>query len=674
MGRFDSATHQGIIAPDNANRLRTWNGDGKGHLTGAAIATGPATGSKVTYGYDADGRRTSQSGPAGTLSYAYDPAGRLTSSTLPTANGHTEKRAYDNAGRLNTVTNSKNGDVLTSRQLTLDDVGRTTRIADTRAGQAASYQYYTYDSADRLITDCVSGTQATSCPDLPDATTYTYDSVGNRKTQTKAGATTTYTYDGADQLTATTTGSNHRGFTYDADGNQTSDGANTFAYDAKNQLTALTTESGTYAFTYDADGHRTKAVKGTTVLRTTSWDLNGSLATIGAEYNPSGTMTAEYQYNPLGQVQAQTAGGSNYYFHHDQLGSVTDVTDAAGTSRIRYDYTAFGEATRTDLAANPPTNPFTYTGAYTEPATSAAGYYLRARNYDPATGRFTGTDPAGLTTGTPSISAYAYANNTPTRYTDPTGWSPDDPTDDHVESLGEGLKVFGEGFVQGLKMPFEFVGDVYNAFTGANGGAGGFFDKYLPVRPAYRLYRAAEMFRDQGCEALYDVYSKAADELAGQIALTGLGGLSGWQRNAVNPTVRGHNVPTHGKGVGPAATRIPGGRADGQAVIAGHGWYVRGTGDTRMPSGTWGYFYVEDGIGLRQSVGLAVEKGEKIKPSEIVGPGKSLPNYTVAPGDDLRMMSGSITVSRDTLLSEILKPNMGPVHLAICRKHCDPRR
>jgi hypothetical protein len=89
--------------------------------------------------------------------------------------------------------------------------------------------------------------------------------------------------------------------------------------------------------------------------------------------------------------------------------------------------------------------------------------------------------------------------------------------------------------------------------------------------------------------------------------------------------------------------------------------------DRRLPDGL---------VGLPFLLRLVdpVEKGEKIKPMEIVGPGKSLPNYTVAPGDDLRMMSESITVSRDTLLSEILKPNMGPVHLAICRKHCDPRR
>ncbi|MFF8280825.1 FG-GAP-like repeat-containing protein [Streptomyces lateritius] len=534
-GRFGSSTNQGVVAADNAGRLRKWNGDGKGNLTGATAATGPAGGSRVTYGYDADGRRISQSGSAGTLTYAYDPADRLTTSTLPTANGHSENRVYDQAGRLTSVTTTKGTSTLAGWQLTLDDAGRTTRISATRAGQPTSHQYYTYDDADRLLTECASPTEAAACPDLSAATGYTYDPVGNRATQTKAGATTTYAYDAADQLTSATTGTTSRGFGYDADGNQTSDGTATFVYDARSQLSSVTAGADTYSYTYDADGHRTKAAKGTTVLRTTSWDVNGALPTIGAEYSPGGTMTAEYQYNPLGQVQTQTAGGAGSYFHHDQLGSVTDVTDAAGAARIRYRYGAFGEATKTDLGANPPTNPFTYTGAYTEPTTGAAGYYLRARNYDPATGRFTGTDPAGFTTGRPAVSPYAYADNAPTRYTDPTGWSPDDPTDDKVESFGEGLKVFGDGFVQGLKLPFEFVGDVYNAFTGGNGGAGGFVDKYLPVRPAYRLYRAAQMFRDQGCEALYDVYSQAAADLASQVALTGLGGLTGWQRVAAAP-------------------------------------------------------------------------------------------------------------------------------------------
>lgn len=290
--------------------MRKWNGDGKGNLTGAAITTGPPGGDKVAYGYDADGRRTSQSGSAGTITYGYDPDGRLTSSTLPTANGHVENRAYDNAGRLTSITNTKGGNVLSGWQLTLDDAGRATRIAATRAGQSSSYQYYGYDSAGRLLTDCTSTTQAATCPDLAAATTYAYDSVGNRTTQTKGGSATNYTYDAADQLTNAAAGATNRAFTYDADGNQTSDGANTFGYDAKNQLISVTAGADTYTFAYDTDGYRTKAAKNGTALRTSSWDVNADLPAIGAEYNAAGTRTAEYQYNPLGQIQAETIGAA----------------------------------------------------------------------------------------------------------------------------------------------------------------------------------------------------------------------------------------------------------------------------------------------------------------------------------------------------------------------------
>ncbi|PSJ26943.1 hypothetical protein B7P34_20345 [Streptosporangium nondiastaticum] len=493
----------------------------------------------VQYSHDAEGRRTSQSSTAGSVLYDYDPAGHLTGTTLPATNGHSENRAYDNAGRLTSITSSKGDKILAGRQLALDDTGRPVRITATRAGQAPNYQYYTYDDAGRLLTDCTSTTQNTACPDTTAATVYTYDAVGNRKTQAKAGTTTGYTYDDADQLATVTTGSSTRKYSYDADGNQTSDGSNTFIYDASNQLTAITAGTDTYTYTYDADGNRTKAAKGSTALRTTSWDINGSLATIGAEYNADGSMTADYQYNPLGQLQTQSAGGNAYQYHHDQLGSVTDITDAGGAPRIRYSYTAYGETTRTDVAPNPPANAFTYTGAYTEPTTSAAGYYLRARNYDPTTGRLTTTDPVTRPVGSPAVSAYAYADNTPTRWTDPTGLTPDAPDapDAHVKSLGEGLKTFGEGFLEGLKLPFEVFGDLYSALRGENGGAGGFVDKYLPARPAYRLYRAAEMFRDQGCEALADRYDKAGDEITQQIAAMGLGGLTGWQRAAVLPEV-----------------------------------------------------------------------------------------------------------------------------------------
>ncbi|WP_428933674.1 hypothetical protein [Streptomyces sp. ACT015] len=111
----------------------------------------------------------------------------------------------------------------------------------------------------------------------------------------------------------------------------------------------------------------------------------------------------------------------------------------------------------------------------------------------------------------------------------PHGLTPDDPNNDRVDSLGEALSIFGDV----AKPPFGFLGDLEDAFTGENGGAGAFVDKYRPVRPAYRLYRAAHLLRQQGCDALADLYAETADEHARLLVLNGVGGLTGWRRAAV---------------------------------------------------------------------------------------------------------------------------------------------
>ena len=64
-------------------------------------------------------------------------------------------------------------------------------------------------------------------------------------------------------------------------------------------------------------------------------------------------------------------------------------------------------------------NPFGFSGQYLD---STSGlYYLRARQYDPSSGRFTAVDPIGPSVGETAIGAYVYANNNPVRYTDPSG-------------------------------------------------------------------------------------------------------------------------------------------------------------------------------------------------------------------------------------------------------------
>jgi RHS repeat-associated protein len=48
-------------------------------------------------------------------------------------------------------------------------------------------------------------------------------------------------------------------------------------------------------------------------------------------------------------------------------------------------------------------------------------YHLRAREYDPAAGRFTTTDPVAGSPGSPAVSSYGYVDNRPTVMIDPSG-------------------------------------------------------------------------------------------------------------------------------------------------------------------------------------------------------------------------------------------------------------
>ncbi len=76
----------------------------------------------------------------------------------------------------------------------------------------------------------------------------------------------------------------------------------------------------------------------------------------------------------------------------------------------RYNYDAFGNSSYTGEYSD---NLFKYCGEYEDP--SLGGIYLRARIYNPSTGRFTTEDPARY-----GMNWYAYCGNNPIMFKDPT--------------------------------------------------------------------------------------------------------------------------------------------------------------------------------------------------------------------------------------------------------------
>jgi len=118
-----------------------------------------------------------------------------------------------------------------------------------------------------------------------------------------------------------------------------------------------------------------------------------------------------------------------YGFLQDGHGDVTGLVSPAGELVLDYAYDPFGNETtaQTDYAATWD-NPFRYCGEYWDEETQT--YYLRARQYDPAAGRFLSEDPVQSVserinnqriTNTLSLNLYVYCANNPVFYHDPSG-------------------------------------------------------------------------------------------------------------------------------------------------------------------------------------------------------------------------------------------------------------
>ena len=110
-----------------------------------------------------------------------------------------------------------------------------------------------------------------------------------------------------------------------------------------------------------------------------------------ASYNGSGSLIADYIYG-LGLVSQTGPSGTGYY-DFDASGNTVGITGSSGTYVNQYSYLPFGETT-TISAALP--NPFTFAGQAGVMQIGTNLFYMRARDYTPATGQFLSNDPLGL--------------------------------------------------------------------------------------------------------------------------------------------------------------------------------------------------------------------------------------------------------------------------------------
>ena len=136
------------------------------------------------------------------------------------------------------------------------------------------------------------------------------------------------------------------------------------------------------------------------------------------------TKTLDFFYDDSGRPFAfnySVDGGiaSTYYYILNLQGDVVQIIDANGVMQAEYVYSPWGEiiSAEGDLAE---INPLRYRGYYYDSETGF--YYLQSRYYDPANRRFINADSlASAGQGSLGTNMFAYCNNCPTIYHDPSG-------------------------------------------------------------------------------------------------------------------------------------------------------------------------------------------------------------------------------------------------------------
>jgi RHS repeat-associated protein len=427
-------------------------GASKGRLTTAITLCHPANqvscvwstaNSVITKAhYDALGRRTKlvqrNMLVDKTISHAYDVAGRLSAVTYP--DGEVVTYGYGTSGlalgRLTTVTGSVAGTLVSSVAYTSkgqvssvtygNGVTTTTgfdthgeRVASIQIGSLATIGYgydangqvtamtspqlgltnwsYSYDAIGRL-------TRAVNTADASKSETYAFDALGRVTSRTGTGA---YGYSDPAHVHAVTAAGAHT-YAYDANGNMTSGAGRIITYDLDHRVASIVSGGATTTFTYDAQG-----------LRVKKSGPSGTVLYVGSLYEERTGAATKYYFAGGVRVAKRTASG-NQYLHADHLGSTRLVTNAAGAEVKRYEYAPWGPVIG-ESGTQPETHRFT--GQEADDETGLM--YYQARYYDPALGRFLQADGFVPDANAPqALDLYAYANNSPVNYVDPSGHAP----------------------------------------------------------------------------------------------------------------------------------------------------------------------------------------------------------------------------------------------------------
>ncbi|MBK9261560.1 MAG: VCBS repeat-containing protein [Polyangiaceae bacterium] len=446
-----------------------WTYDTAANGIGAIAAVLSPTGVNRRWSYDTAGRTVATELNTGsetfTIGFDYDPQSRLSTITYPPADGvpFVVENHYDDAAHLVRVNEVDPTDDL----WTLAAVSRNGFISGERFGNNAVSTIRAYDEARGRVSTIFTTGQA-----VMQSLSFTYDSQQNLETRTDhlqmpLGRVETFQYDALQRLRCAWFDGQTpcaREWKYAPNGNFTSTtAAGTYTYDPLRPHIVDNTNLGSYF--HDAVGNQTSRPDATVEYR--AFDLpkqinwqNSDVTTFDYDGNrrrirkTSGvvesifmddlyervtnfqTSVVEHRYHvrsserTVAVVTRSTGGKKTQFLHTDHLGSIDVVSNENGGVDERRSYDPFGARRNPEWGKPPGTlaagTTFGFTGHLGDEELGLV--YMRGRVYDPNLGRFLTADPfiANPLSGQ-NWNRYAYVANNPLKYTDPSGFTGEDP-------------------------------------------------------------------------------------------------------------------------------------------------------------------------------------------------------------------------------------------------------
>jgi RHS repeat-associated protein len=425
---FDSAFHVASMVRTIGTRSYTTS---YGYNAGDQVTqTTYPSGQLLYYHHDNHGMTSSVDNGSGTsyvTSHSHDIAGQLSSVTF--GNGVTEQYGYDpirmqmishKAGTTSPYTNRMDlafSYSATSGQMgvgsTAGNAGQLIGVSGTINGVTESASF-TYDNYWRLVTSNQTSNGSSA------QRRFAYDRWNNRTgvwdatsggTQIQSFNLQTVSFPGTGSAPTnrlvSATGGSTLNYTYDANGNVTSDGVHSYAYDSVNRVVSVDSGS-TASYSYDHQNRRYKTTVGSAITHYI-WEGNKVLA----EHNGS---TGALQVNYIYAGGRMILSGS-YYLLSDQL-SVRLILNTSGAVKGRQGHLPFGD----DFAETGPQQQKQHFTSYERDSQSGTDYALN-RTYSYSVGRFQSPDPSQSSDDASPQSAnrYSYVGNAPEDYVDPPG-------------------------------------------------------------------------------------------------------------------------------------------------------------------------------------------------------------------------------------------------------------